>query len=185
MAYIYTDSQYLLPLMQLSDASDESIDSYLPTDGANGRIVFIVRSLAPTTSNTTQTKCFDRLRRLASGASLDVSVDVWGDGICTHAPDIDGISEKLETITDIYSFSADGDASITPFFDVQRIDSTLSGETFERIIPPHRTLLTYEDDTLKGVFPCRIDEQTYTPSDAINRLESTADVALPTSADAV
>lgn len=169
--------------MQTSESAAVSIDPYLPTKGANGRVVLLVRSLAPTTNTSAQTHCFDRLRRLGDEPSLDISVDVWGDSICTHAPEIEGIDEVLEIITDIYSFSAENDASITPFFDVQRIDSSLSGEKFERIIPPNRTLLCYEEDTLKGVFPCRIDGVNYTPYDAIGRLETTADVTVLPTAD--
>jgi len=170
--------------MQQSDTAVASIDSYLPADGATGRVELFVRSLAPTTDTTKQTDCFDRLRRLAETNALDaVAVHVWGDGICTHAPEIDGISETLATVTDIYSFSADARASITPFFRVQRVDSSMSGESFERIVPPHRTLLAYEDDALVGVFPCRLDDETHTPCDAIARLASTAESRVLRSAD--
>jgi len=170
--------------MHTSDTHAAAIDRYLPTDGDDGRLVFFVRSLAPTTDNTTQTDCFDRLRRLADAESFDVAVRVWGDGICTHAPEMEGISEMLETITEIYSFSAESDSNITPFFDVQRVDSSLSGESFERVIPPHRTLLAYEGGTLSGVFPCRVEGQTYTPCDALAALEANHEIELFSAADA-
>jgi hypothetical protein len=95
---------------------------------------------------------------------------------------MNGIDETLSTITDIYSFSAKVDASVTSFFRVQRVDASLSGECFERIVPPHRTLLLYEENTLTGVFPCRLDGETYTPMDAIEQLET--DAALPQSQQA-
>ena len=163
--------------MTESDSPDASIEDYLPATASTGRLEFFVRSLAPATGNTKQTDCFDRLRRLAETDQLsDVAVRVWGDGICTHAPEMAGISEMLEAVTDIYSFSADAEAAITPFFKVRRVDSSVTGESFERITPPERTLLAYEGDSLVGVFPCLLGEETYTPVDAIERLEADTEV---------
>lgn len=161
--------------MHESDTTAGSIAEYLPTQDSDGRLELFVRSLAPPTDNDKQTECFDRLRRLEDRDRVAVDVTVWGDGICTHAPEIAGISDVLETITDIYSFSADSRVSIAPFFQVQRVDASLTGECFERIVPPQRTLLAYEGDSLVGVFPCALGDRTYTPCDAIERVEPDTD----------
>jgi hypothetical protein len=164
--------------MHESDTTAGSIAEYLPAQDSDGRLELFVRSLAPPTDNDRQTECFERLRRLEDGDHVTVAVTVWGDGICTHAPEIAGIGDVLETITDIYSFSAESRASIASFFQVKRVDASLTGECFERIVPPQRTLLAYEGDSLVGVFPCALKDRTYTPYDAIERVESDGDQRL-------
>jgi hypothetical protein len=169
MTYIYVLGRYLFMPMHETELS---VDLYLPS-GSDSRIEVCLRSLAPTAGNKRQMDWLDRLRRLEAVGALDtVTAHVWGDSISTQTPEISGLDDVLGRITDIYSFSAENEPSITPFFRVTRIDASLSGESFERIVPPQCTFMCYESDTLVGVFPCQIDERTYGPADVIERLES-------------
>lgn len=156
--------------------TDSIIAEYLPEDGTETAVMYL-RTTAPTTGHTTQRDCLERLSKLeASGCLGSATVQVWGDSICTAAPAVAGLDEILETITALYDFSSKRDANITPFFRVQRIDATIPGEAFERIIPPNRTLVFSDEEGIRGVFPCRLDEQTFTPFDAIDYLERNADI---------
>jgi hypothetical protein len=156
--------------------TDPSIEEYLPESGT-GTAVMYLRTTAPTTGYTTQRDCLEQLSRLeASGQLSGTTVQVWGDSICTAAPEVTGLDDILETITDLYKFSGQHEATIAPFFNVERVTATIPGETFERIVPPCRTLVFTDGDRICGVFPCRINEQTLTPIDAINYLEGTANI---------
>lgn len=136
-----------------------------------------LRTTAPTTGHTTQRDCLERLSKLEASGYLDsAAVEVWGDSICTAAPAVAGLDEILETVTALYDFGSKREASITPFFRVQRIDATIPGEGFERIIPPYRTLVFSDEKGIRGVFPCRLNEETFTPFDAISYLERNADI---------
>jgi hypothetical protein len=163
--------------------SEAPIDAFLPT-GPDSRIEVYLRSLAPTAGNDRQMDCLSRLHRLAGTGEIgSVSAHVWGDSICTHTPEISGLDHLLSRVGDIYSFAADNDPSVTPFFRVTRVDAAIPGESFERIVPPRCAVLCYEADTLVGVFPCLIEGESYTPMDVIERLETRVDIEFPESVD--
>jgi hypothetical protein len=156
--------------------SETAIDEYLPKTGT-ARAVIYLRTTAPTTGHSTQRDCLERLSKLEASGRLDsATVRVWGDSICTSAPELAGLDDILETITDLYAFSSERKVVLAPFFKVERIEATIPNEVFERIVPPHRTLVFTEGDDIVGVFPCRLGGQTYTPFDAIGHLEATADL---------
>lgn len=177
---VYICSEYLTAVMP---ETESPIDTYIPT-GAGGRIELYLRSLAPAPGNSIQNDSLDALRQLEESDRLDsVRARVWGDSICTKTPEISGLTDMLETITRIYSFSAENDPTVTPFFSIRRVDSSLADESFERIVPPQRTLLTYQDGSLIGVFPCLIDNRNHTPVDAIERLETLSDISISQTAE--
>ena len=156
--------------------SESAIDEYLPETGP-GKAVMYLRTTAPTSGHTTQRDCLERLSRLEASGQLDsATVQVWGNSICTSAPALAGLDDILERVTELYAFSAEHGATMSPFFRVERIEATIAGEKFERIVPPHRTLVFENDDGVLGVFPCRVEGRTYTPFDAIGRLETTAEL---------
>lgn len=156
--------------------TETAIDEYLPETGTGKAIVYL-RTTAPTMGHTTQQDCLERLSKLETSGRLEsVTVRVWGDSICTSAPELAGLDDILETITDLYAFSSERGATIAPFFTVERIDASIPNEGFERIVPPHRTLVFTEGNDIVGVFPCRLGQQTYTPFDAIRQLEATAEL---------
>jgi len=156
--------------------NESPIGEYLPAAGT-GIVDLYVRETAPTTGYTRQRTCFERLSRLqTSGQIAEVTVRVWGDSICTTAPEVSGLSDILETITDIYAFSSGRSASISPFFRVETVDASIPNETFERIVPPSQTLILSDEDGIVGVFPCRVGDRTYSPSDAIGQLERNAEL---------
>lgn len=156
--------------------TDPGIEEYLPESGTETAVMYL-RTTAPTAGYTTQQDCLEQLSRLeASGQLSGATVQVWGDSICTAAPKVAGLDDILETLSDLYEFSARHEATIAPFFSVERVNATIPDETFERIVPPYRTLVFTDDDGICGVFPCRLNEQTFTPSNAISYLEGTADM---------
>lgn len=156
--------------------TESTIEEYLPAPG-EGFADLYVRETAPTAGHSRQRDCFERLSRLKTSGHLDaITVRVWGDSICTSAPEMSGLSEILEAITEIYTFSSRHSLSVAPFFRVERVNASIPNETFERIVPPHRTLVFSDEDGIVGVFPCRLGEQTYSPFDAIEQLETTAEI---------
>lgn len=180
MTYLYVRAEVQFLLMHESAAD---IDEYLPT-GPDSRIEVYLRSMAPTVGNDRQMDCLRRFHRLAAAGDIEsVSAHVWGDSISTHTPEITGLDNLLSTVGDIYSFSAENEPSVTPFFRVTRIDASIPGESFERIVPPQCAMLCYEGETLVGVFPCFIEGNSVTPMDALERLEAKVGVEVAESVD--
>ena len=46
-------------------------------------------------------------------------------------------------------------------FDTRRVDSSITGEHYEAVIPPETSIAVYAEGTLSGVFPCSVEGESY------------------------
>lgn len=151
--------------------------AYVPTPGPESRIEFFVQTLAPVENYESQGRLVETLTELQEGDHLgDVCVTVWGKRICTDGAlsTLDSGKHIVDTIGDFFAFAADEDVTISPFFRIRNVDSSMAGQSFKSIVPPSQCIAMYEAEDLVGVFPCIIDDECYTVRDAIETLESRA-----------
>jgi len=142
------------------------------------RVELYVRSLAPCGTSTEQNEIVERLRDLERRDVVDdVDLTVWGDAVC-----LDGASATVGTGTQVadrvrefYSWCADGPASLDPFFTWSTVESSLSGDSFRRVVLPQRCLALYDDGQLQEVYPRQVDGAVESLADGVRSLEPTAD----------
>lgn len=143
-------------------------------DDRTQRVELYVRSLAPCGAKNDQDAIIERLLALQrQGIIDDVDLTVWGDAIC-----LDGASARVgvgaqvtERIRAFHRWCEDEKASLEPFFTWSGVDSSISGDSFERVVPPHRCLAIYEGDRLQEVYPCSIDGVTWSLEEGLRSLE--------------
>jgi len=104
------------------------------------RVELYVRSLAPCGTSTEQNEVVERLHDLDRRDVVDDDVDltVWGDAVC-----LDGASATVGTgrqvadrVREFYGWCADGPTSLDPFFTWSTVESSLSGDSFRRVVLP-------------------------------------------------
>jgi len=138
--------------------------------------VFVRSMLPPLGVKSTQEALIARLDELAADSSLDaVSVTVTGNRLCLceTCAGTDAERSLLDRIAELDEWGDDHDATASPFFETRDLDSAMADETARALVPPRVTAALYCDDTLAGVFPCRIDGQECAVrdfADALDRL---------------
>ncbi|WP_254280385.1 HTH domain-containing protein [Haloarcula marina] len=168
----------------MPESSRESSDilrSLLPSRETPLRAEMFVHSLAPVGSKQQQDELAERLRGLVDDDVLtDLDLFVWGDSICTGSAlaEIGTGKHVVSAIGDFYALAATRDVSIAPFFRISKVTSSITDESFRRIVPPCRCLALYAEDELVSVFPCLVDGESFTPEDALDWLESSANEAV-------
>lgn len=160
--------------MDTQNSTAGRLGAYLPDPGVDSRIELFVKTLAPVENYEAQDHLVSTLTELEEHDVLgDFTITVWGDRICTDGElsTIDCGKHIVETIGDFYAFAADEGISISQFFTNRTVNSSLSGQSFNCIVPPNQCTAMYQDDKLVGVFPCVIDGDPYTVRDAVEQLE--------------
>lgn len=139
------------------------------------RVEVFVRSLAPAGAVGRQNAIVERLLKLKrSGIVADVDVTVWGDGIALGGPNARiGASRRIvDTISEFRRWCDEHDASIDQFFERTTVDSSITGESYIRLVLPSICLAVYDDrDDLRSVFPSAAGDTTYSVEDGLRRLE--------------
>jgi len=153
------------------------------------RIDLYVRSLLPPPgAKDAQTDVLAGLRGAIEGTPVeDVAVNVWGERLCLCEACLgtDAGRAMLNTVREFERWGAEYDASAEPFFERTHQESSVTGSTYEGIVPPRVTAALYLDSSLAGVFPARFDEQAYSVGDLSEVLvgltgpEAVADVLEP------
>lgn len=163
--------------METDEYQDPTISQYLPAEDAQCRVEVFLQNLAPAESKQSQETIVDRLVNLRDAGHLrEISLTVWGQRICTDSvlSTLDGGREIVNRIGDFYAFSGDSRVNISPFFQINKVESSITGESFQSIVPPSRCIAIYEGNRITGVFPCVIGDRTYSIDDALDVLEHTA-----------
>ncbi|QPV63609.1 hypothetical protein I7X12_02955 [Halosimplex litoreum] len=135
--------------------------------------VFVRSMLPPLGAKSGQEALIARLDELTDESSLDaVSVTVTGDRLCLCETCAGTDTERalLDRIAELDEWGGDHDATASPFFEVRDLDSAMADETARALVPPRVTTALYCDDSLAGVFPCRIDGQEYAVADFADAL---------------
>jgi hypothetical protein len=137
--------------------------------------VFVRSMLPPLGVKSSQEALIARLDELVDEeAALDsVSVSVTGDRLCLceTCSGTDVERELLDRIAELDAWGEAYDATASPFFETQELDSSIAGETARALVPPRVSVALYCDDALAGVFPCRIGDREYTVADFADALE--------------
>lgn len=138
------------------------------------RVELYVRSLAPSGTRSTQEAIVNRLLDLERNGTLDeIDLTVWGNAVC-----LDGASARVgvgsrvaDKIRDFYGWCEDKRASLDPFFTRSSVDSSITGDSFDRVVPPHRCLAIYVGDELQKLYPCMVDGNVRSLEDGLRMLE--------------
>jgi|GEM_PF-1500925 len=133
------------------------------------RIDLYVRSLLPPPgAKDAQTGVLASLQDAIEGTPVeDVAVNVWGERLCVCDACLgtDAGRAMLDTVREFERWGAEYDASAEPFFERTHQESSVTGSTYEGIVPPRVTAALYLDSSLAGVFPARFGEGAYSVGD--------------------
>lgn len=146
-------------------------------DTTRRRVELYVHSLAPCGTGNEQNAIVERLRDLERRDVIDdLELRVWGDAVCLDSPSAEvGDGARIaDRIREFYDWCEEGRASLDPFFTWSVVDSKITGETFRRVVLPHRCLAVYADDGLEAVYPSSVGETVRSLQDGIDSLETAA-----------
>jgi hypothetical protein len=133
------------------------------------RIEVYVRSLLPPPgAKDAQTGVLRTLKGTVEGTPVeDVAVNVWGERLCVCETCLgtDAGRAMLDTVRKFERWGTNYDASVRPFFERTDQESSVTGNTYEGIVPPRVTAALYLDGSLAGVFPARFDGTPYSVGD--------------------
>jgi len=138
------------------------------------RVELFVRSLAPNGARETQEAVVTRLLDLEREGVVDeVDLTVWGDAVCLDDASVSvGIGSYVaDRIQAFHSWCEGTRASLEPYFEWAAVDSSLSNESYYRVVPPHRCLAVYVGDTVGDVYPRTMDGNPETLEDGLRALE--------------
>lgn len=161
--------------MANQNLDQRTLEEFLPEPGVESRIELFVQTLAPVENYDSQGRLVSALTDLRDEDALgDLSLTVWGNRICTDGElsTVDSGKHIVDSIADFYSFAAEKDVGISPFFRTRTVDSSMSGQRFKSIVPPSQCAAMYQNGELVGVFPCVIDGDAYSVRDAIEQLQT-------------
>lgn len=138
------------------------------------RVELYVRSLAPCGTSNEQNAIIEQLLDMERrGVVDDVDLTVWGNAVC-----LDDVSTQVGTgqrvadrIRNFYTWCENQQASLEPFFTWSDVDSSISGDSFRRVVPPQRCLAIYVDDRLEEVYPSRVKGNVRSLEDGLRSLE--------------
>jgi len=133
------------------------------------RIDVYVRSLLPPPgAKDAQTGALASLKgAIEETAVEDVAVNVWGERLCVCDVCLgtDAGRAMLDTVREFERWGAEYDASAEPFFEWTHQESSVTGSTYEGIVPPRVTAALYLDSSLAGVFPAQFGEEPFSVGD--------------------
>lgn len=81
-------------------------------------------------------------------------------------------SKAVQVFQEIESWASNNGVSIQPFFDREKYESSLSGNSGEIVTFPVMSVSVYEDDELRAVYPCSNGQGNHTVHECLHELES-------------
>ena len=144
-------------------------------ESTSRNVELYVRSLAPCETRNEQDAIVERLQDLEQrGVVDDVDLTVWGNAVCLDGAtaQVGTGSQVAERIREFYRWCEDEHASLEPYFTTSVVDSETYGDTFRRVVPPHRCLAVYEDDQLRAVYPSSVEGTDRSLADGLASLEA-------------
>lgn len=136
-----------------------------------------LRSLAPPMgARQFQEQLLDTLTAIEKRGIVEtISITVWGEGICpsSHSANTQVGREMLSKIDEFRSWAEGTDGVINIPFEERQIDSSITNETYRRIVPPEYCLAVYTKDDLELVLPCAIEGQALRISDFLDKIDQT------------
>lgn len=144
-------------------------------DNTSRRVELYVRSLAPCGTRNEQDAILDRLLDLERrDVVADVDLAVWGNAVCLDATSAQvGAGRRVaDQIREFYRWCEDRQASLEPFFTLSTVESSITGDSFRRVAPPHRCLAVYDDGALEDVYPSHVAGERRSLEDGLRALEA-------------
>lgn len=145
--------------------------------------VYVRSTLPPLGAKAGQERALRRLDAMVDRAVLDdLSVHVTGDRLCLceTCPACDAASPLVEAFGDFEEWGAAFDARAGQFFEVTAVSSSVADEHVRALVPPRVCVGLYLDESLSGVFPCRMGDRAYAVEDFFDALDGfTTEVARP------
>jgi len=138
------------------------------------QVCAFVRSFAPEPGRHERNrKLIDGLRSAANRGLIDgYEVTVVGDSLCCceHCRSLTEAEDLLDSVTSLHEWSHHGLTSSG--FGMRTVESSITGDQHRVLVPPEISFGIYIDDSLKGVFPCAGEDETYQPEAYLDDLRS-------------
>lgn len=144
-------------------------------DTTRRRAELYVRSLAPCETRNELNAIVERLRDMERRNVLEaVDLTVWGDAVCLAGASAQvGTGKRIaDRIREFHSWAEDRQVSLDPFFNWSNVESSMSKESFRRVVPPQRCLAIYDDEgRLEDIYPSRVEGTVRSLQDGLRSLE--------------
>lgn len=135
--------------------------------GKSHRIEVFFRSLAPSQgSHGKRRRIISQLGEADDASAIDgYDINVVGDGMClcddcTETRLARHMHDKLSRLR------KGGGNMVKPLgFRERTVDSQMTGEHYTLLVPPEVSLAVYVDDTLRGVFPAKVEGRSVSVTD--------------------
>lgn len=151
-----------------------------PSDASRERTVeLFVRSLSPGVGRDRHERVLDQIERLESRGRIDeYAVHVWGSRLDPAAATRTEVGQFIRGRVEAFcEWAAGDDRSIDPFFEPERVCSSLTGDSYTELTLPTVALAEYVGDELVFVAPCSDGDRRYTVEDRLAELETEPIVA--------
>lgn len=173
-----------------SDQSNEWLEEKLRTlrSGTPPVVQLFLRSLAPPVGiREQQERVLRQLRNLEhQGVVESVDVTVWGDAVCPegNCAETPLGQEILARISELRQWAIETPVDIDTPFEEKHVSSSVTNESFRRIIPPRITVGVYTGDDVSLVLPCHLEGRSFDVVDFLSAFEQvgTIDNSIGTSA---
>lgn len=149
----------------------------------SGRPVAIevfLRSFAPPIgAKQRQDTVVEELRRLEDSGEIDaVNVTIWGDAVCPDGccAETPAGREILDRMSELQQWSADESDGVETTFEETRVSSSVTDETFRKIVPPRITLGVYSRGEVVLVLPCKVGPESLCVDDFLTAFERSEQV---------
>jgi hypothetical protein len=150
------------------------------------RIDLYVRSmLPPPGAKESQRAVVERLTEFESDSTVrEVTVNVWGERLCLCDGCRDSYTGRtaIETVEAFLTWGEEREATVTPCFERTSRSSSLTGNSYEGVVPPRVTAVLLVDGVVHGVFPCWFAGDYYSVHDFCAVLEGATDADSPLAA---
>jgi len=136
--------------------------------GTDLRIELFRRSYVPDVFEGQLERIVERLERLErEGTIAGFSIDTWDKNVRISMRDRDAVETAAATeYAKFDAWASEHDMSLRPFFDRRTVGKS------ETIVLPILCLAVYEDDDLRGVFPCADEESVCSVPEYLTALEA-------------
>lgn len=129
-------------------------------------IEIYVRSISEPSAHGYQSELLDLLRRLDQQGTIDgYDVTLMGEKICNceTCKELEPVDRRLERIREWRRWAAEN--GVTLLFNERTVRSSVTGDTYQFIVPPTATLVLSHDGAIESVLPNRSDGETETPGE--------------------